>query len=204
MLMTNNICAQNAGVIGGMVYNSESQQPLIGASVYLSQTTLGDATNKDGYFEITNVPEGSYRLVISYLGFTTSHQEVKIAGSESIFIEEVLSPAKKQLEDLEVKAYRDRIWERNVARFERAFIGNTQNAEHTKIVNPEVLNFSVNAGILTAQSSERLQIVNNATGYNITIDLVSFEWDYLNDRGSTTYFSKFLEQEPRSEQEMKK
>ena len=194
--------SQSLGMIEGVVYDAESQQPLIGASVYLSRTTLGDATDKDGYFEISNVPEGSYNLVISFLGYGTSYREIKINDSGNIFIEEVLSPQEEQLGDIEVRAKRDRGWERNLARFERAFIGNSQNAKRTEIKNPEVINFSVRGGMLEAESSERIEIINNALGYQIDIDLISFEWDHINDRGSTTYFSRFSELEPDSDDQL--
>jgi TonB-linked SusC/RagA family outer membrane protein len=64
--------------------------PLPGASVHAEGTMIGMVTNNDGSFEL-NVPEGTKRLVISFMGKKT--QYVDIAGRSSV---------KVNLEDMEL------------------------------------------------------------------------------------------------------
>lgn len=58
---------------------------LIGASVYLENTTQGAITNENGYYQITKVKPGSYNLVASYLGYksqTRYNIDVKSVGNQ--------------------------------------------------------------------------------------------------------------------------
>lgn len=56
------VFAQNA-VVKGFVADSASSQPMVNVVVYLQNTELTTITANDGYFELTNVPVGSYTLV---------------------------------------------------------------------------------------------------------------------------------------------
>lgn len=59
-------------LVTGYVYEQgdTTQTPLVGASVYWENSSVGTVTNDEGYFSITHKPEHSV-LVISYLGFKT-------------------------------------------------------------------------------------------------------------------------------------
>ena len=52
--------AQTTSSINGFVRDDATGEPISYANVFLSNTTLGDAANRDGYFVISNVPLGSY------------------------------------------------------------------------------------------------------------------------------------------------
>lgn len=47
----------------------ELGEPLVGASVYLENTSLGGLTDFDGNYEIQEVTPGSYNLIAQYLGY---------------------------------------------------------------------------------------------------------------------------------------
>ena len=53
--------------------------PLAGANVFLSGTTLGSATNADGNYKISNVSNGDYTLVVKYLGYLTQEMSVNVS-----------------------------------------------------------------------------------------------------------------------------
>lgn len=171
------------------------------ANVYLSQTSLGDVSNKEGFFRIENIPVGTYELVISFIGYELYNRKVHIGEGEELFIEQYLIPKEESLGELVVRSERNRKWERSLKRFEKFFIGETQNGLQTKIQNPEVLSFESDMSTLTATAGGELHIINNALGYEITVDLTYFEWNYLNDSGSTLYFFRFTELEPANKKE---
>ena len=50
------------GKITGVVKDASTGEALIGANVLIEGTTIGAATNVDGYFVILNVPPGTYNL----------------------------------------------------------------------------------------------------------------------------------------------
>jgi TonB-dependent receptor len=69
--------AQNT--IQGIVSDSLSDNPLIGANVILLGTAMGSASNFDGEYSITDVPAGTYTLKVSYIGYRPKEYEVNVA-----------------------------------------------------------------------------------------------------------------------------
>ena len=86
--------------VSGVVLSSSDGEPIIGASVLVSGTTIGSATDIDGRFEIKNVPADRKELTISYIGFTT--RVVKITNkSMTVMLESEL----EDLDEVVVVAY---------------------------------------------------------------------------------------------------
>src|SRR6186713_2359407 len=63
--------AQN-GSIGGVVTDSQTKEPVVGAGVMIQGTQVGTMTDVDGKFEIPNVKPGTYSLTISFITYTTN------------------------------------------------------------------------------------------------------------------------------------
>jgi TonB-dependent receptor len=70
------------GIISGTVSDSTNKDPLIGANVIVSGTSLGCATDRDGKYRITGVPAGARVLRVSYIGYNAKKIEVLITGGE--------------------------------------------------------------------------------------------------------------------------
>ena len=64
--------------ISGFVRNDATGEPLSYANVFLVETSLGSATNVDGYFVITNVPAGNYQLLASMIGCKIHKEDVGV------------------------------------------------------------------------------------------------------------------------------
>lgn len=71
LLLSSTAFAGVTGKIAGTVVDSESRQPLPGVNVIIEGTTMGAATDINGYYVILNVPVGSYRLKASMMGYGT-------------------------------------------------------------------------------------------------------------------------------------
>ncbi|MBN2426224.1 MAG: TonB-dependent receptor [Calditrichaceae bacterium] len=67
--------ASEKGTITGVVVDSETGDPLIGANIYLDNTSMGAASDLDGRYSILNIPQGSYTLVISVIGYAETRIE---------------------------------------------------------------------------------------------------------------------------------
>lgn len=61
--------AGTTGKIVGTVVDQTTGNPLIGADVVLEGTGMGGSTDADGYYSILNVPPGTYRLSVYYVGY---------------------------------------------------------------------------------------------------------------------------------------
>ncbi len=75
--------------ISGTVKDKDSQEALSKASVLLSETEFSTETDNKGYFEINNVPAGSYIIVISAPDYAVISQGIQV-GTESIELGTIL------------------------------------------------------------------------------------------------------------------
>ncbi|MCK5817144.1 MAG: carboxypeptidase regulatory-like domain-containing protein, partial [Candidatus Marinimicrobia bacterium] len=66
--------AGTTGKISGYVYDSATGAPLPGANVLVRNTSLGAATNADGFFVILNIPPGEQEVMATYIGYATVQQ----------------------------------------------------------------------------------------------------------------------------------
>ncbi len=69
------ITAGSTGKIQGTIVDSESKEPLPSVNVVIERTTLGAATDEEGYFLITDVPPGTYSLKASMVGYAPETKE---------------------------------------------------------------------------------------------------------------------------------
>ena len=77
------IFSQNS--ITGTITDSETGTPLEQVSVYIPQLEKGTITDENGTFTIKNVPEGNYKLVVSYLGYETHSTSFQINAGTNEF-----------------------------------------------------------------------------------------------------------------------
>jgi hypothetical protein len=94
------------GSIRGFVYESESGEPVIFTNVYLYKTSMGAATDVNGYFAITKVPQGQYTLMVSYMGFDTLRMPLTIKANDLITKKIYLVKSTYNLEEISISATR--------------------------------------------------------------------------------------------------
>jgi outer membrane receptor protein involved in Fe transport len=67
--------SSDAGNIGGKVIDASTKDPLSFANIVVMGTNYGAMSMDDGSFFIKNVPEGTYSLKASYMGYETVEQD---------------------------------------------------------------------------------------------------------------------------------
>jgi hypothetical protein len=170
------ICAQTLtpATIQGHVVDYNTGEPLQGAHVFLSGTRIGTVTNSAGRFQIEHIPPGSYRLVISIIGYERAPFDILLREADERTYVRRLKPVIYQMNELYVGNLDNR-WERYLDRFERLFIGESAMAEDVAILNPEVLRFNSRWwGRFEAEAMAPLIIENRSLGYRITYHLEEF------------------------------
>lgn len=71
------------GVVKGTITDSDTGEPLIGATVRVLGTTTGTITDFNGVYELTNIPAGEYEVEVSYTGFAKLTEKVTIADGQT-------------------------------------------------------------------------------------------------------------------------
>lgn len=69
--------------VAGTITNSKNNEALVGANIYLEGTTFGTASDKEGKYEITGIPNGTYKLRASYHGYKTEEYRLEIYQNKS-------------------------------------------------------------------------------------------------------------------------
>ncbi|HMQ45118.1 MAG TPA: carboxypeptidase-like regulatory domain-containing protein, partial [Mariniflexile sp.] len=67
--------AQEKFTLNGTISEEKSNETLIGVSIVFPEAKTGTTTNEYGFYSIT-LPKGTYKVVISYLGFSTKVETV--------------------------------------------------------------------------------------------------------------------------------
>lgn len=77
-------------ILKGTVKDYYTHEPLVGANILISGTKHGTATNSSGKFTISNINPGTYDVVISFIGYTSSTLSISILNNETKEIEVIL------------------------------------------------------------------------------------------------------------------
>ena len=85
--------------VTGKVVDALTGEPVVGASVLVKGTTIGQATDINGDFTITNVPNSAKTLRISYIGL--KDQEVTIKSKVRVYMQ----PETTETDEVMVVAY---------------------------------------------------------------------------------------------------
>jgi TonB-dependent receptor len=84
--------AYGQGTIRGVVTDSTTNEELVGANVILLGTSLGGATDLEGEYRILKVPEGNYRMKVSYVGYLPKEFNITVVNNKTLEFNVVLRP----------------------------------------------------------------------------------------------------------------
>jgi len=163
--------------ISGSVYDKSTKDPLVGASVYFDNTTIGTSTDFDGHFEIS-LPEGiRSSLVISFLGYSTEIRN-RPEANENLRI--YLDPDSNILEEVVLSPDDDWPRELKLSEFKKHYLGSSSRGRSCKILNEDdlILIYSKKRKRLYARIKSPLLIQNDKLKYLITADLKAFGLGY--------------------------
>lgn len=190
----------SAQFIKGKV-STEEGEALVGATVYIDGTTIGDATNTEGEFSFEYKNNLNALMVISFLGYKKAYIEQPRADTNyNIILKEDVSVMN------EVVVFNNPFTrEQMMKAFKEQFIGDKSLQKKCVILNEEDIRFKYNPRTLSfsAAASKPLHIMNNYLGYEVNYDLVQFQSIYhsftlnVNEIRSNTYSgtAQFIEKE---------
>lgn len=123
----------------------EFKQPIFGASVVLKNTILGTVTNKNGFFELKNIPKGTQTIEMSFVGYKTRSKTITVTKNKSIFIEAILFEDTQNIDEVIIKGK------------------SKQQKKRESPIKIEVIDVKQ----LQAQSISLPQVINQTAGVNI-------------------------------------
>ena len=160
--------------LAGVVIDKSNQDSLPGVHLFLVGTSYGATTDARGSFTLDHIPLGTREIGISIIGYETRVIRVEFTDTTQVYREIELTPEVYELGKVVVSDKRNRRWRKRLKKFTRYFIGESENADATSILNPEVLSFKERLGVLIATASQDLIIENKALGYRIYYTLFDF------------------------------
>ena len=139
-----NLYGQTSGKLSGRVLDNEGN-PLVGANILIEETTLGAATDFEGYYVIINVRAGTYKVRIAYLGFKSQVSEnIRISSDKTTTLDATLLPEVIEGEEVVIVA------QKPLVEFNQTSTVSSINKEEIKSLPVQSLNDIVNlqAGVV--------------------------------------------------------
>jgi len=170
--------------ISGKLLDYSTKLPVANADIFINNATIGTNSSDNGTFVLKGIKSGKYDIIVSIVGYNVYSQSV-IIGNRNITLPDIyLIQQSKMLREVVVRPHEiNSAW---YDMFKKQFIGTSELAQDCTILNPQVINlqYDDNTKTLTASSDDYIQIENDALGYLIKYQLISFQ--YSADETSTT------------------
>jgi len=198
--------AQNSYTLKGLVKDANTGELLPFATVFFAETTYGTTSNDDGFYELKIRNEGTYDLVVKFIGYKTYVAQVKLGEAEVAEFDIFIVPDSKDLGSVVVSAEKDVNWRNNMVEFRKVFLGESENARQCKILNEEVVDFIFDnkTNTLEAFSAEPIIIENEALGYTVTYYLEQFVIEYKKNLSTYFGYTIFKEMESKNKRKVKR
>lgn len=82
LIIPNTMLAQHNGQVSGTVMDEYGPMP--GATVFIEGTSFGTYSDLNGFFLLNRIPDGKYKLMISYVGISKFEKQIEINGGSAI------------------------------------------------------------------------------------------------------------------------
>lgn len=176
LLLCSLVTFSQTGTISGQVKDAETGETLPFCSVFINNTTIATVTDMDGKYTLTGLEPGPLELGFSFMGYVAETRKVTVNPGGTLTVSLSMKPFAQELSDVEIKASRDKNWERDLRKFQNLFIGIDDAAAKTTILNPWVIDFPVPSekGAFVAKADQPIEIENSFLGYKITFNLKDF------------------------------
>lgn len=176
--------ATSRSVVTGQVVDDASGQPVAGASVFISQSSLGVETDSWGMLELTDVPLGGLDLVVSHIGYEFTARKLRVDQPGESHYRFRLTPRIHSTTGsgiyggaaVEVVADGPKDWRRRLAIFTREFLGVSEFGQACTILIPLVLDFKVDkrTGLFEAFTDSVLRVETKSLDISFTSYSIPF------------------------------
>lgn len=131
LLAISSLYAQNT--LTGTITDKITTEPVVFANVYLPQLEKGTATDDEGRFSINNLPNGTFKIVISIIGYETWSQNILLPTSQTLSI--TLNPSAIEMEEIIVSTPFHKLQSENVMKVERESVSDLKSKGAVTLVD---------------------------------------------------------------------
>ena len=103
-LFAANVNDESSGTLKGIVVDVEDGEPISYAYIHLEQINRSTTTDRDGLFELRNIPTGTYDVSIHRIGYSSLTRRIEIDDDETTELSFQLTPTVLSGESVEVVA----------------------------------------------------------------------------------------------------
>ena len=94
------------GTVRGFVYEETSGEPAMFSNIVLDGTKIGGVTDANGFFNLSKVPAGQYKFVVTYIGFESKEETIEVKADKILNKKFYLSESSIQLNTVQLSAER--------------------------------------------------------------------------------------------------
>ena len=98
--------SSDANIVGHVI-DKEFKEHLAGVTIFLKGTTIGTTTDDTGHYYLKNLPEGTFTVVMKYIGFKTMEKKVVLKKGTTIEVNFEAEEETMSLDDVVVSANRN-------------------------------------------------------------------------------------------------
>ncbi|WP_437921843.1 TonB-dependent siderophore receptor [Sphingobacterium sp. LRF_L2] len=151
--------AQDFALFRGTVRNEQSGEPLPNANITTYKPTTTSVTDVYGQFILKTLPEGTYEIQISAIGFKTIKQKINILKNDRSTYDFLLTPTQEALQTVEIFGRKEKSYTNN-----QSFIGSKTETKLRDL--PQSVSYATKE-LIADQGLMRVgDIVKNFSGVN--------------------------------------
>jgi outer membrane cobalamin receptor len=98
------LLAQNTGSIKGKIIDANSNTNLPGVNIVVNGITFGTVSDTKGYYELSKIPIGIYKITASMIGYEKLTKKVKIEGGKTKNLDFKLKESIQSIEEVQITA----------------------------------------------------------------------------------------------------
>jgi hypothetical protein len=190
-------------IIQGYVFDKSTGEPIENVNVYITNTTWGSSTNKEGYYRIHHLPQGTHELVVTVVGYDYETKLILLKKHTDLSLNFRLKPLIYETETTLIEGSIPTEWLEDLDFFRHYFIGSSDFAEDCIIENREVIDFPRPYDtIFEASALKPLIITNNALGYKIDCVLINFRFNTSSNTYNWSIKPRFTELKPQDNEQL--
>ncbi|SEW53973.1 TonB-dependent receptor [Chitinophaga arvensicola] len=124
--------------IQGVITTSDGS-PATNVTVMLKGISKGMITNQSGEFLFRNVPDGTYQLEVSMIGFESIHRTVTVGNGKSVVLQIELKTSSRNLEEIVIATGGNRFAKKESEDVSKLPLRNLENPQVYSVVGKELM-----------------------------------------------------------------